>query len=103
MGVTSADSNTQTDSPSGPISFHQRRPQRRRPETFFTVQKSNARSRTIITKRNTLFTVNFVTHGGGEGGDNESVKRMPRRYVNRAATESVTKLLGGDLPTRKRR
>jgi len=64
---TSADSKTQTDSPSGPVSFHQRRPQRRRPETFFTVQKSKAKSNTIITNRKTLRKVSPDTKMEGKG------------------------------------
>jgi hypothetical protein len=61
---TSADSKTQTDSPSGPVSFHHRRPQRRRPDTFFTVQKSKARRRTMTTNRSTLIKSERLGEGG---------------------------------------
>ncbi|CDF35849.1 unnamed protein product [Chondrus crispus] len=49
--------------PSSAISFHHRKPTRRRPVTFFTVQKSNARSVTVMT--------NWIT--------NESVKKPSKR------------------------
>ena len=85
---TSADSKTQTDSPSGPVSFHQRSPQSRRPETFFTVQKSNAKRSTIITKRRTLCSLHFDR--SRKGSYKLSVNSIPSRYVNNAATSSVT-------------
>lgn len=43
------DSKIQEDVPSSRTSFHQRNPTKRRPVTFFTVQKSNANNKTINT------------------------------------------------------
>lgn len=62
-GGTSALSKTQTLSPSGPVSFHHLNPHSNLPETFFTVQKSKASKRTIITKRKIL----HVTWGRESG------------------------------------
>ena len=85
-GCTSAVSKTQTDSPSGPVSFHQRRPQRRRPETFFTVQKSKAKRRTMMTKSRTLKTsINLDRNGKTY---KLFVNNTPNRYVSKAATIS---------------
>ena len=81
LSGTSAVSNTQTDSPSGPVSFHQRSPQRRRPETFFTVQKSNAKRRTIMTNSKTLEIVNLNLNAPYK----LFVNKTPNKYVIKAA------------------
>ena len=93
-GGTSADSKTQTDSPSGPVSFHQRRPQSNRPETFFTVQKSNAKSRTMMTNKRTLPPNKLAkprTQARKERGKKRyklPVKIQPKKYVTKAASIS---------------
>ena len=81
---TSADSKTQTDSPSGPVSFHQRNPHSSRPETFFTVQKSKAKRRTIMTKSRTLLSAIFP----GGRGYKSPVNMRPNKYDAKAATQS---------------
>lgn len=72
-GCANRDSKTQCELPSGRISFHQRSPTNFRPLTFFTVQKSMARSKTIRMKKST-----------------KELKKPPRMYKS-TATERKNK------------
>jgi hypothetical protein len=71
---TSRDSNRQLFEPSSFTSFHQRRPTNSRPVTFLTVQKSNARRRTMTTKSVTKFVL---------------VRAEPRKYLQSYSIEIV--------------
>lgn len=68
----SADSKTQILEPSSPVSENHLRPTKRRPLTFFTVQKSKARRSTIMTN----IKIKFV------------VKNRPKRYVEIAVSRN---------------
>lgn len=71
----SADSNTHMLAPSLPVSENQRNPTSSRPDTFFTVQKSNARSKTMMTKIRTKL----------------EVKRRPSKYVKIAENRKTSR------------